>query len=205
MTITVDDRPNLLLELLWLREAYALHPAGENLPPLLLETPESATATADDETRARWQDAWAGVWRDVATHAGLEQDPRVFDQLRHTLDGSPERAALLHQIIGPSWSDEFGREALDDPSHRSWDRAGFEAHVASRRDVLEHSPERRDLDALIVAWRAGLTKVVTIPCRGEYTRRLGPHAMLVTDGTRADSEAYQRALNSFASPEEDLP
>ena len=37
MIITVEDRPNVLLELLWIREAFALQPHGEDLPPLLLE------------------------------------------------------------------------------------------------------------------------------------------------------------------------
>ena len=63
---------------------------------------------------------------------------------------------------------------------------------------LEDAPERRDLVALIPAWRAGLTKIVTIPCVGEYVRRLGPHGLLMTDATREDSDAYRRALGSFA-------
>ena len=64
--------------------------------------------------------------------------------------------------------------------------------------MLENSPERRDLEALIPAWRAGLTKVVTIPCRGDHTRRVGDNALLVTDETRADSERDRRALAAFA-------
>lgn len=59
------------------------------------------------------------------------------------------------------------------------------------------SPEHRDLDALIRAWRTGLTKVVTIPCRGEFSRKITDNALLMTDATRADSSAYQRALSSF--------
>ena len=73
----------------------------------------------------------------------------------------------------------------------------MDAFIASRPDALRNSPEHRDLEALIPAWRAGLTKIVTIPCRGEYTRKLGTNALLVTDGTRADSGLYRAALASF--------
>ena len=59
-------------------------------------------------------------------------------------------------------------------------------------------PEHRDLDALIRAWRAGLTIVVTIPCQGEFSRKITDNALLMTDTTRADSSTYQRALNSFS-------
>jgi len=59
-------------------------------------------------------------------------------------------------------------------------------------------PEHRDLDALITAWQAGLTKIVTIPCQRDFHRRISPTAMLMTDAERADSAAYRRALNAFA-------
>jgi hypothetical protein len=38
---------------------------------------------------------------------------------------------------------------------------------------------------------------VTIPCRGEFFRKITDNALLMTDATRAESAAYQRALNSF--------
>ena len=95
------------------------------------------------------------------------------------------------------WGDEFGREVFDDPSYREWERRGIEAHRGTRRIVLEDSPERRDVGALAAAWRRGLTKIVTIPCQGDHVRHVGPHALLVTDGIRADSARYRRALWTF--------
>lgn len=197
MQMTVEDHPQHLLELLWLREAHDLHPEGDDLPPRLAEAPERAAIRVDDATRARWEGAWVRIWRAVAGHAAQEHDPRLFDQLQWTQAGSPQREDLLRQIVGPNWGDEFDRDVFRDPSHLDWEQAGMTAFVASRPHALENSPERRDLDALIRAWRAGLTKIITIPCQGEYTRKLGPHALLMTDASRADSDAYRRALASF--------
>ena len=197
MAITVEDRPRQLLELLWLREAHGLHPTGDDPPPLLLESPERASIGVDDVARAAWNRAWMRAWREAVAHAGREQDPQLFERLRATRDGSAERAVLLREIVGPDWGDEFSRDILQDPSYLDWDRRRMDAFIESRPRVLEDSPERRDLDALIPAWRGGLTRIVTIPCRGEYNRRLGLHALLVTDGTRADSDSYRRALTSF--------
>lgn len=197
MTLTVEDRPPLLLELLWLREAHDLRPVGEEIPPPLVETPEASEAAVGDAVRSGWSSEWPRVWEAVLAHAASDQDPQLFESLRRTADGSPERASLLGQIVGPSANMEFGSDVFDDRSYRQWEQNGVDAHIASRPEVLEDSPERRDLEALIPAWRAGLTKVVTIPCQGEHTRKIGRNALLVTDATRADSARYRRALGVF--------
>lgn len=74
----------------------------------------------------------------------------------------------------------------------------MEEFISSRPRALEDSPERRDLDALIPAWRAGLTRIVTIPCSEVHTQKIGPNTLLVTERTRADSESFQNALASFS-------
>ena len=197
MSITVEDRPHQLLELLWLREAYALHPDGDDVPPLLVEAPAPAAMVIDDGTRGTWQAAWPRIWNAVAEHAGRDLDPRLFDAIRDQPAGSAEREAILRDMFGPTWDDEFGRDALDDPSLRAWDENGMRALNASLPRAFEDIPERRDLAALVSAWRAGLTKIVTIPSRGEHTRRLGPNSLLITASTREDSDRYRRALGSF--------
>ena len=197
MTLTVEDRPNRLLELLWLREAYTLRPEGDDLPPMLVQTPERATAAIDDATRAEWEAAWARVWRASVQHAGREFDAAHFAQLEGLAAGSEERESALQELFGPNWADEFGPDALQDPSWMSWEQQSVDAFIASRPGAHQNSPERRDLEALIPAWRAGLTKIVTIPCQGEHTRKLGSNALLVTDETRADSDRYRAALRSF--------
>ena len=199
MGITVEDRPSALLELLWIREAYELQPEGNDLPPRLTDTPERPTGSVVPETvRIEWQAAWPRIWRAAAAHAGHEPERDLFGQLQQTADGSAERAVLLRRLIGPNWHDEFGDMAFADNAYSVWANSGMESLRAARRTKVRDSPERRDLVALVPAWRAGLTKIVTIPCIGEFTQKLAGHALLVTDATRDDSAAYRRALTSFS-------
>jgi hypothetical protein len=197
MTIAVEDRPQQLRDLLWFREAHRLDPVGDDLPPLLTDTPAPATVDVDDTTRAAWEQAWPRIWKGAAEHAGRETDTGLFDRLPHSAPGSPEREALLRAMVGPAWEQEFGRDVFDDRSYTNWADGSMAEFIASRPRALSDSPERRDLDALIPAWRAGLTKIVTIPCRGEWHRTLGPHGILMTDESHDDSAAYRRALESF--------
>lgn len=199
MTLTIDDMPTHLLELLWIREAHRLQVAGD-VPPLLSDTPEPATVPVTDATRSEWADAWPALWAEVAAHAGAVPDPRVFDDLQRSADSSTERWDLLRQLTGPVWRDRFGDEVFDDEAYRIWGRRGFDAHLAALPGTMNDSPERRDLDVLVPAWRRGLTKVVTIPCRGVYTRTLRPSALLVTDETRNRSASYREALAGFGAP-----
>lgn len=198
MMLTIEDRPTALLELLWVREAYGLAPRGEGLPPMLVDSPAAVhDDTVSADARTAWAQAWPRLWQQTAAHAGRENDPRIFEELGRTADGSTERADLLRRLIGPSWRDDVGGTALDSPAYRTWLESGAAAHLAALPTRLEDSPERRDLAALIPAWRAGLTIIITIPCVGEFTRRIGPNALLVTSATRADSAAYRRALGTF--------
>ncbi len=198
MTITVEDRPHALLELLWLREAHSLSPEGEDLPPRLVRTPVPAANAVDRSTRDRWSREWPGVWDEVLAHAGIEPDRALVDSVFSTEASETERARLLRQLTGPSWGERFGAEVFDDVTYREWDRLGFDAHAASRPTILANSPERRSVEVLADAWRRGLTKVVTVPCVGAHARQIGPHAVLVTDEVRGDTAAYERALRSFA-------
>lgn len=199
MSITVEDRPNTLVELLWIREAYELQPRGEDLPPLLSDTPATVQDSAGSaETREEWEAAWPGIWHDALTHVGQDRDPRLFDELSTTADGSSERADLLQRMIGPTWRDAFGDSAFDHDSHTTWFQRGMNTHLAAMPKSLAEQPEHRDLPALIPAWRAGLTKVVTIPCSGDFTRRVGENALLMTATTRENSDSYRRALSSFS-------
>lgn len=199
MAITVDDRPHVLRELLWVREAYGLQPTGDDLPPLLVDPPETArTAPLTMAERTAWEEAWPRIWRAAVRHAGREDDHAERERLHATPVGSPERAELFQQLIGPTWRDEFGDEVFDDPSYAAWSEREWDRHRASVPRALDEAPERRDLDALIPAWRAGLTRIVTIPCRGEFVGRISEHALLMTEAVRADSAAYRRALASFA-------
>ena len=197
MLITVDDDPNTLVDLLWVRDAWNLHPVGDDLPPLLSD--DSVRARAQTESTgatATWVEAWPRIWNACIDHAGVVQDSTIFDQLQHTLDGSPERADLLARMFGPSWRGSFGDDAFTQ-EHETWNFAQFQARTQRRPTSLGDDPERLSLSALIPAWQAGLTKIVTIPCQGSYTRVIGQHTLLVTDETRDDHQRYSEAIKHF--------
>lgn len=198
MSITIEDRSQPLLEMLWLREAYDLDASGD-VPPPLVDTPAPASTTVTPEERTQWAGAWPRLWASVVRHAGAEHDRQLLRQLIEGPLAPTERAGLLERLMGPSWRTEFSSDAFADTSYREWEQRGAEAHMASRPRRLEDSPERRDLEALIPAWRSGLTKIVTIPTRGTFTRALGPTSLLVTEDTRSDSESYRQALAWFAN------
>ncbi|WP_247955548.1 hypothetical protein [Microbacterium galbinum] len=197
MVIRIEDAPHALFELLWLREAYGLQPTGDDLPPLLVRTPAPAAAVLDADTRAHWERAWTRLWRAASVHAGREQDHDQFPRLLAMEPGDPDRENLLRDMMGPTWRDEFGDAAFDDPSYTDRERSTPEERAAARPHTLTDNPEHCDLEALVPAWRVGLTTIITIPCQGEHTRRVGDNALLVTAGTRADSVVYRRALSSF--------
>lgn len=113
MTITVDDRPNALLELLWIREAHQLQHGGNDLPPLLVDPRLRVSDSAvTPEMRTAWEDAWARIWHAVAAHAGLESDSYQFEPMRVTADGSTDRADLLRGLIGPNVARRVRRQRL---------------------------------------------------------------------------------------------
>ena len=197
MLLTVEDDPQALVDLLWIRETWSLKPVGDDLPPLLSDKPIGTYTETDTSDRIGiWQDAWPAMWEACLHHTGQVRGAALFEQLRGTADGSAERAELLHQLIGPSWRDEFGDEAFTD-QYETWSMAKFDARSRRRPQPLEEEPERMSLASLIPAWHAGLSTIVVIPCRDSYTRVIGQHALIVTSETRDDPNLYSHALKQF--------
>lgn len=192
MVISIDDSPHHIVELLWVREAYGLRPKGD-LPPPLVDAPLRADEAAP---AGEWDGARPEVWDTVVRHAtGVVTSPS-FEEIKNTADGSPERAELLALMRGPTWRDRFGDTAFDE-SYSLWREKRFREQSAKRPLSLAESPEHRSLDAVISAWEAGLSKVITIPCRGEYTRVVGDTALLMTEATHTNPELYTAALGTF--------
>jgi hypothetical protein len=197
MILTIEDDLQALLDLLWVREAWSLQPAEDDLAPLLSITPVGTNHEAVPVGKiAEWQEAWPSIWRACLQHAGQIRDATVFEQLRGTAIRSDERASLLHELVSPSWRDTFGNDAFPD-EYLVWNQARFEANSYPRYQALEEEPEWVSLAALIPAWQAGLSKVVVIPCRGSYTRVIGQHTLLLTAETREDPKRYSEALALF--------
>lgn len=192
MVITIEDNATRLFELLWIREAQALRPAGD-VPPLLVDGPVSVRPGAESEA---WQEAWPALWAAAVAHAAEVVAPGQAERLGGMEGGSPELAAALRELRGPDWRDRFGDEVLG-AEFRTWNERRHSALARSMRTPLKQTPERRSMPSLIAAWRAGLTKIVTIPCTGEHTRIIGGSALLMTNATREDRERYTAALGTF--------
>lgn len=197
MSITVEEDSKALLELLWIREAWQLHPVADDLPPLLADSSvRSQPEFGHADQLAHWQYVWPELWEACVQHASLIYDPSAFEKLRETADGSAERAAGLKLMFGPSWRDTFGEAALTE-RYQAWTLAKFEADERRCPQSLEEEPERVSLAALIPAWQVGLSKIVVIPCQGSHTRVIGEHSLLLTAETRDDPQRYSEALAQF--------
>lgn len=194
MLITVEDGARPLLDLLWIREAYGLQPEGDDLPPLLLATP-APERPASDAPLAAWADGWSEVWRAALGHAALPRDPQMIQRLSTPTLDPALRSTLLDELFGPTWQDTFGDDALT-PDHEVWDTARAHERMAPERH--RSSPEHDCVDALVPAWRAGLTTIVELPCRGVWSQRVGDHGLAVTTDTRTDRTAYADALRTFS-------
>ena len=191
MLITTEHDPLALLELLWVREAWGLDPEGDAPPPL--EITPARLGSAD----AEWERAWPRLWRECLEHRAVQTGP-LLQRLPSTADGSAERAGLLGLVLGPSWHSSFGDDSLGAP-FLAWQEERRSAEPDEHAVPLEETPERRSLHALVPAWEAGLTTIVTLPCRGEYTRTVSGSTLVLTARDRRDPGRYEAALRQFAA------
>lgn len=191
MTITIEDSPVALLELLWVREAWGLDPGSPSPPPLLAGPVRLRQAPGP----AEWERAWPELWEECVLHAAVDAGP-ILQRLLSTADASPERAELLDSLLGPSWHRRFGDESVGEP-FAAWQQERHGALLKTSAVPIDETPERRSLDALVPAWEAGLTKVVTIPCRGEYTRVVAESTLIITEADRREPDRYADALATF--------
>lgn len=201
MTITVEDGTSALFELLWVRDAWGLTPSMDDPPPPLADFPARvASALVDRAPIREWEAAWPRLWTDVLGHAAQETDHALVESLHHLPPGSPDRADLIGLLVGPTWREEFGDAALEPTGNSRFDDWNERANRRRVAEMRTRAPLREHdaVDALVPQWRRGLTRIVTIPCIGEHTRTIGPHALLVTDATREDHARYVAALGRFA-------
>ncbi len=109
----------------------------------------------------------------IIEHAGRPTDHAAMERLMDRDLPTEQRRTLLSQVVGPSWRSEFGEDVFEDPSYREWQERSFEAARSAAPRPLDEHPERRDLEALVPAWRRGLERIVVLACRGPYVRTLG--------------------------------
>ncbi len=187
MSIRVD-RPQALLYLLFVREAWGFAPLGAPAldPPLDPGDSRRPPGITDDAALARWAADW-----DRATEALLSEHhaPRTPDA---------ETLAALRDLSDSelvAWAEKrptaFWARGVDDDAFHAWVRL-----CTPRGGVpLERTPERMSLPALVAAWQSGIRKVVELPFDGYCVERLSPSTLLVSAFTRSVPDLYSRALN----------
>ncbi len=83
-----------LVELLWVRDAWALATGDPEAPPPLTDAVAAAPPGVSPAERAEWDAAWPGLWRAAVHHAGLEPDTDLRATL-HRPDLDPDRRREL--------------------------------------------------------------------------------------------------------------
>lgn len=186
MTITIENSPPFLIELLFVRSAWHLDPAGV---PRLDREPDPGTSArprrpAVDELERLWLIDWQSAWTQY-------QDPvkgRAPDEdaLRHIAESSYEQ--LVEEFTArPS---AIWHTGLDSGAVNAW-RMSL---VDNDRTPLIQSPERQALPALIHAWHQGIDTIVQLPYRGHLAQQLSRRHLLVSGVTRHDRDLYTEAL-----------
>lgn len=191
MEISVSIHPHRLLELLWAREAYGLRTTSSI--PSLVSTPDALDPVTDSRARGL---VWDELW-DENLRCEAEGIPAGFAEELNRAETTQARAALLGTIQSQRWNDLNTDIPIGVPFDE-WLRDQKAAALAERDQKFEESPERMATDALIDAWQAGLSRIITLPCRGNYSLPVRGTTLLVTDTTRADPDCYATALRAFA-------
>jgi hypothetical protein len=189
MVISIDENPNNICQLLFIRSAWGI--ASDVEIPMLDPMPDAGTSrtpssVSESEWSTRWEREWSRAWQ---WYSISDSSQRVTSELLRRLStpGQP-----LHPAFPPFWQGEYGDDGLDSAAFDRWQRASRpEMHVA-----LESTPERICLDALIAAWNDGLGTVVTLPYAGYFAQRISAKHLVVSGSTRAHPASYNRALAS---------
>lgn len=188
MHIAVDV-PHALTYLLFVRQGWRLDIA--ELPDV---DPAPATGTSDrpsavnlTEASARWRREWS---RALTQFEPLDRSVREPDK---------EAARLLRELPDERLAETFSTmpstfwtEGTDRDAFNTWAMGLHDDHSLP---LAEH-PEWRCLDALVPAWRTGLTTILQLPYAGYLAERLNAATLIVSRVTRHDPSLYGQALGT---------
>jgi hypothetical protein len=181
------ERPESLLYLLFVREAWGFAPLGS---PALDPPPDPGRSrrpvgVSDDAALARWAADWACAMERFEPPVGAPRPPdaETLAALRDLSDS--ELVAWAAGRPARYWA-----AGVDDDAFRFW----VELCTPARVTALERTPERRSLPALVAAWRSGVRVVLELPFDGYLAERIGPSTLLVSTFTRSLPDLYTRAL-----------
>ncbi|GAB3034821.1 hypothetical protein GCM10027052_10860 [Parafrigoribacterium mesophilum] len=189
MVISIDENPNNICQLLFIRSAWGI--ASDVEIPMLDPMPDAGTSgmpssASELEWSTRWKREWFRAWQ---WYSISDSRQRVTSELLRRLStpGQP-----LNPAFPPFWQGEYGDDGLDSSARDQWQRASRPEMLVA----LESTPERVCLDALIAAWNTGLETVVTLPYAGYFAQRISAKHLVVSATTRARPESYNQALAS---------
>ncbi|WP_457101472.1 hypothetical protein [Microbacterium sp. P5_E9] len=188
MQIAVDE-PYALMYLLFVREGWRLDVA--ELPDVD-PVPATGTSTrppAVDPTEAavRWRREWSRAFtqfepRDRSVREPDEDTARLLRELP-----DEQLAEAFSTMPSTFWAEGTDRDAFN-----TWSMSLHDDHSLP---LAEH-PEWRCLDALVPAWRTGLTTILQLPYAGYFAERLNAATLIVSRVTRHDPSLYRQALGT---------
>ncbi|MFG6445644.1 hypothetical protein ACFXP7_09955 [Microbacterium sp. P06] len=186
MQIAVDA-PYELIYLLFVRYGWRLDLAElPNVDPVPAKGTSQRPAAIDPaEAAARWHREWS---RALTRFEPLDRIVREPDE---------ETARLLRELpddrLAQAFStmpSAFWAEGTDRDAFNSWSESLRDDHSLP----LAERPERLCLDALVPAWRTGLTTVIQLPYAGHFAERLNAATLIVSRVTRHNPSLYRQAL-----------
>jgi hypothetical protein len=189
MVIRIDT-PHHLAGLLFVRHAWNLARNTEvpELDPVpAIGTSALPASASPAEWSARWERAWRRAW-----------DWYDIEEMHHRLPTQDLLRSLsrpgqeLSPSVPPMWGVEHGDEGIDREALSRWERSLDDDHSLP---FAEH-PERRNLEALIPAWQAGLESIIVLPYHGYFARRVTQRHLAVSKATRDDPALYDLALST---------
>ena len=187
MTITIEDPPPFLSELLFVRSAWGLDPADV---PHLDREPDPGTSArprrpAADELERLWLIDWKRAWTQ------FQDDPREGqipdeNELRRIAESTDEELQATY-AARPS---AIWYTGMDSDAANTW-RTSL---VDNYRTPLAGTPGWLALPALIQAWHHGIDTIIQLPYRGHYARQLSRRHLLVSRETRYNRDLYTETL-----------
>ena len=187
MVLTIEATNASAALLLFVRDAWGLDtgemPALD--PPALASDTVRPPGLDTVELVELWKHDWEQVWRQYEPHSTGVSEPDA--QTQFLLDTLSDEELWEVMSTEPSrlWS-----EGLDEATFDQWTHL-LEDDISLPVDA---TPERMSLNAVIEAWRRGLTHILEVPFAGYYAERISPSHLVVSIATRKDPVLYQRAL-----------
>lgn len=184
----IDDHPQALKMLLFVRSAWSLEDGTVDLPDL---DPRPNTGTSSRPTsfdKAHWVSRWNHEWhRTWAWYQSQETQNRSTKQAK--VHNPPPLHADSSVDGPPFWIAEYGTDGVDMSAFREWDQKTLPEFPPPTDDIETNS-------ALVSAWNRGLTQIVVLPYKGDYSDFTNTGQLAISDFTRKSSLRFRTALDS---------